>query len=284
MTYQRRTESAFTIVELLVAAAITILIVVMLGTIFGSLINTSGRASQRIDAFRDARAALQLMRRDFEALVKAQPAPYFQIDVDLAGPDIRQLYGLIAAKNQPAGNPAPIAGDLCAVRYYSAWDGRGYVLHRYFRDSDLTLKSFQGHLAGGVLGYTTTGDLYYNSGASDDAIATYAWNLQIIAYDSAGNVINPVQDINNHDTTGAPYICDPSAIVTNPLPDSIELSFKALSADAARTVIAATAGRSDAYEVWKVVDNKTPSSGDQTLYDNLIKPYAQDFRTRIHLK
>ncbi len=264
------------------AVAITVLIVVLLGTMFGSLINTSSRASQRIDTFRDARAALQLMRRDLEALVTARPAPYFEIDVDLAGQDIRQVYGLIAAKNKPA-DPNAVAGDLCAVRYYSAWDGRGYALHRYFRDSDLTLKTFQTHLSGGLLGYTTTGDLYYNSGTSDDAIATYAWNLQVIAFDSAGNVINPVADISGHDTTAAPYICDPDGSTTA-LPDSIEISFKAISADSARTVISATAGRSDGYEVWKVVDNPAPLPGDQTLYDNLIKPYAQDFRTRIYLK
>lgn len=264
------------------AAAITVLIVVLLGTIFGSLINTSSRASQRIDTFRDARAALQLMRRDFEAVVTAKPAPYFAIDVDLAGPDIRQIYALIAAKNKPADANA-VVGDLCAVRYYSAWDGRGYSLHRYFRDSDLTLKAFQTHLSGGVLGYTTIGDLYYNTGASDDAIATYAWNLQVIAFDDAGTVINPVQDINTHDTTGAPYVCDLDGS-TKILPHSIVISFKAIAADSARTVISATANRNDGYEVWKVVDNLTPLPADQRLYDTLIKPYAQDFRTRIYLK
>ncbi len=121
MKSRTQSQAAFTIVELLVAAAITVLIVVMLGTMFGSLINATGRASHRIDAFRDARAALQLMRHDIEALVKAQPAVYFSLDPDAGiGPDVRQLCSLVSAKNQPAGGA--VAGDLCAVRYYSAWD------------------------------------------------------------------------------------------------------------------------------------------------------------------
>ncbi len=83
-------QAAFTIVELLVAAAITVLIVVMLGSMFGALITTTGRASHRIDAFRDARAALQLIRRDFETLVKAQPAAYFS---SIPMPELAQMSG-----------------------------------------------------------------------------------------------------------------------------------------------------------------------------------------------
>lgn len=276
-------QSAFTLVELLVAASITVLIVVMLGTMFASLINTTSRASHRIDAFRDARAALQLIRRDFETLVKANPAAYFSLDPDAGiGPDARQLCGLISAKNQPAGGV--IAGDLCAVRYYSQWDStaRIYTLHRYFKDSDQTLNTFKGHLASGILSYVPSSDLYYDGVGADEAVATCAWNLQVVAYDADGNVINPTNDVFGKLTT-APYTCDPDGS-TNALPSSIEISFKALGVDAARTVMAATAGRADAYEVWKVVDNASPASGDQTIYDNLIKPYVYDFRTRIRLK
>lgn len=277
-------KAAFTIVELLVAAAITVLIVVMLGTMFGALITTTGRASHRIDAFRDARAALQLIRNDFETLVKAQPAGYFSLDPDDGiGPDVRQLCGLISAKNQPAGGA--VAGDLCAVRYYSAWDetGRVYTLHRFFKDSDQTLQAIQAKLMGGVLSYVPTQELYYDGPGTDEAVATCAWNLQVVAYDSSGNIIKSKNDVFGQPTTDV-YTCDESQTIINPLPASIEISFKALGIDAARTVVAATAGRTDAFEVWKVVDNASPASGDQTLYDNLIKPHVYDFRTRIRLK
>src|SRR4051794_28185218 len=74
---KRATPKGFTILELLIAAAVTVVIVVMLGTMFGSLASTASRANQRTDTFRDARAALQMMARDFSNLVQVQPAAYF---------------------------------------------------------------------------------------------------------------------------------------------------------------------------------------------------------------
>ena len=74
---QRDPESirAFTLVELLIAAAITVVIVVMLGWMLGSLMSSASHASQRVDAFRDARAALQMMQRDLSNLVPRTVEP-----------------------------------------------------------------------------------------------------------------------------------------------------------------------------------------------------------------
>ena len=71
--------------------------------------------------------------------------------------------------------------------------------------------------------------------------------------------------------TSGPYTCDPSGSL-NALPESLEISVKALSAEAARTVAAATAGRADGYEGWKGGDNAAPASGEIQLYNNLIHP------------
>lgn len=285
MSYTSRRDTGFTLVELLVAAAITILIVTLLGSMLATLMNTSSRASNRTDTFRDARAALQLMQRDFTSLVTARPAPYFQIDTDLAGPDVRQIYGLIASKNQPAGISANVTGDVCAVRYYCSWDAsaRAYSLHRYFRNSDLTIKSFQASLSKGVLAYTNTGSLYYPTDAVDEPVAAYAFNLRVTAFDASGQIVNKAVDSNGHDTTKAPYTCDPAGN-SNTLPATIEISFRAISTNAARTVISSTAGRADAYEVWKAGDALTPNAADKRLYDNLIRPYAYEFRTRVQLR
>ena len=78
MIFRRKTNFGFTLVELLVAAAITVLIVVMLGWMLGSLMRTASYATQRVDAFRDARAALQMMERDLRNLVRTQwnPDPF----------------------------------------------------------------------------------------------------------------------------------------------------------------------------------------------------------------
>src|SRR5207237_714982 len=160
-----------TIVELLIASSITIGIVVLLGIIFGSITKTTTRANQRTDAFRDARAAVAMMQRDFAALVHATPAAYFAIDTDSAGPDVRQVSGLISIKNKSAANASAIVGDLCAVRYYCNWQNNSYTLHRYFRDSSLTFQTFQANLsttAPFALAYTGTASLYNATGASDE--------------------------------------------------------------------------------------------------------------------
>src|SRR5437660_5218453 len=71
-------EGGFTLAELLIATGITAIIVVLLGTMLGSLLNTASRANQRIDAFREARAALQMIERDFSNLVPTlwNPDPF----------------------------------------------------------------------------------------------------------------------------------------------------------------------------------------------------------------
>src|SRR5205085_10890750 len=104
----------------------------MLGLMFGSLTSASSRANQRIDAFRDARAALQMIERDLSGLVRNQrdstgspltrPAAYLALKNIYTDPgsvsvtaDNQQIYALIAAKNN---GPS----DVCSVGYYCRWD------------------------------------------------------------------------------------------------------------------------------------------------------------------
>jgi hypothetical protein len=92
----------------------------------------------------------------------------------------------------------------------------------------------------------------------DDLLAAHVWNLKVAAYDNNGAMI----------TTSPTYICDPSAAgPPNPLPAVIEISFKAMSAEAARTIIAANRSAAD----WM-----NPN-------EPLIRPHAYEFRTRIKL-
>src|SRR5438874_11142132 len=139
-------ERAFTLAELLIATGITAIIVVLLGTMLGSLLNTASRANQRIDAFREARAALQMMERDLSNLVPTQwnpdpftnpppvttqpvtrPAAYFALDKrwqDAANdpysdptnsnPNL-QVFALVATKSSASPTPIPTAGDMCSV-------------------------------------------------------------------------------------------------------------------------------------------------------------------------
>lgn len=287
MRAQKSYRSAFTIVELLIAATITVGIVVLLGSMFGSLSTTASKSNQRIDAFRDARAALQMMARDLACVVHVPASPYFVINTDLAGNDVRQVDGLISIKNQPPGSSTSVTGDMCAVRYYCGWNNNAYSLRRYFRDSTQTLQTLQPHLNAGPpssIDYKDTnariGELYNGSSPIDEPLASYVWNLQVVAYDGSGNIINQQNDAFGHPTTGAPYVCDPAGS-TKALPAAIEISFDAISSDAARTVQSATSQRPDGYKVWQVVGNPSASSTDTQLFQRLIAPNIYHFRTRV---
>ena len=283
---RRRSHHAFTIVELLVATAITVVIVVLLGTMFSSLLGTASRTNQRIDAFRDARAALQMMERDLSGLVRTQwqpdpftspvpagtpqpitrPVAYLTLANLYSDPASgnQQLYALISSRNSGST-------DLCSVGYYCSWDGTAYSLRRFFRESNSTFAklSSPAPLTGGPPVYISDTVLYTPNPSpsptpTDDILAQFVWNLKIIAYDASGNAFP------------YPLHCDGSAV--NPIlpaattaPATIEISFRAMSTEAARTVIAAGANAN----VWMTDTDPT--------YQRLIKPHAYEFKTRIKL-
>src|SRR5207248_7951847 len=205
-------EGGFTLAELLIATGITAIIVVLFGTMLGSLLNTASRANQRIDAFREARAALQMIERDFSSLVPTQwniqtsppipitrPAAYFALKNIYTDPAVgnQQIYGLIAVK--AAGSPTPSVGDVCAVGYYCRWEGNRYTLRRFFRDSVHTFSALQN-----AVSYAADSDLYDLNAADarNDVLAAYVWNFNVIMYKSDGTLISTY-----------PYICDQSATI-----------------------------------------------------------------------
>jgi type II secretory pathway pseudopilin PulG len=272
-------ERAFTLVELLIATGITVVIVVLLGAMLGSLMNTAARANERIDAFRDARAALQIIARDLSNLVPTQwnpdpfpspaplpcaasttsttfvtrPAAYFALKDIYSDPAAgnQQLYALIAAK--APGSATPSTGDVCAVGYYCRWDDQlhAYSLRRFYRDSTATFTVLQN-----AASYAADSDLF-TPAASDAVLAAYVWNFSVAIYDAAGTRY-----------TTYPCVCDQSATTPALLPAAIEISFNAMSPQAARTVMSVSSNPAD----WI------------NMNVNLVKPHAYQFRTRINFQ
>jgi type II secretory pathway pseudopilin PulG len=279
---KRRSRDAFTLVELLIATGITVLIVVTLGWMLGSLMGSASHATARVDAFRDARAALQMMERDLRNLVRTQwspdpfsnptptpgtvqpltrPTAYFALDniyadPATAGSQNQQLYALVAAKTTGS------SGDVCGIGYYCRWDtdpppnppNGHYTLRRFFRNSSDTFTAIQN-----AASYAGDSVLYV-PGVSDPVLAAYVWNLKITMYNSTGAVINTY-----------PYICDPGAATPTSLPAAIEISFNAMSPQAAQAVMSVTSNPND----W--MDATTQN------YQRLIAPHAYQFRSRINL-
>src|ERR1051326_906641 len=73
-----RALAGFTLAELLIATGITAGLVLMLGWMSGTLMRSASHTNARVDAFRDARAALQFIERDLRNLVRTQwnPDPF----------------------------------------------------------------------------------------------------------------------------------------------------------------------------------------------------------------
>jgi type II secretory pathway pseudopilin PulG len=284
-----RSRRGFTLVELLIATGITVAIVLMLGLMLGSLIGSASHATSRVDAFRDARAALQMIERDLRNLVRTQwspdpfssptptpgtlqpltlPSAYFalkniyQLPGGLSGDTNQQLYALIADRTTPS------SGDVCAVGYYCRWDDQlhAYALRRFFRDSTATFAAMQG------AGSYASDSVLYAPGVNDAVLAAYVWNFSVTAYDANGNVI-PTRDANGNPIS---YVCDPNATTPNRLPAAIEISFNAMSPQAAQAVMSVSSDPS----VWMSV-NASPTP--PPLYMNLIAPHAYQFRSRINL-
>ena len=286
---QRTRVSAFTLAELLVATGVTAGIVLMLGWMFGSLMSSASHANERVDAFRDARAALQMMERDLRNLVRTQwspdpftsptpantpqpltrPAAYFAVanvwqdpnDPYSTGNPNAQIFALISAS--ASGSPTP-SGDVCAVGYYCRWDNElhAYSLRRFFNGSAATFNVLAA--ANYASASPSPSPALYSPAAGDPVLAAYVWNFRVTMYDSAGNIINTY-----------PYVCEPSGTYNpsgtpptpNPLPAAIEISFNAMSPQAARTVMSVTSDPSR----WMNMDV------------NLVKPHAYEFHSRINL-
>lgn len=307
MTICTNKQFGFTLVELLIAAGITVVIVVLLGTMLGSLMNTASRTSQRVDSFRDARAALQMMERDLSNLVRTQwnpdpfsspaptttpqpvtrPAAYFAAaniwkpgpsdppDNYSSGNPNGQIFALISTKiaslatsltPTPTASPTPTPtpspactpiGDVSAVGYYCRWDGNRYTLRRFFSNCTFSVMTSSPVTSANYASASPSpSPALYSPSASDEVLAANVWNLNIAMYNGAGAQI------------AYPYICDQSATTPTLPPAAIEISFNAMSPQAARTVMSVSSNPGD----W------------MNMNVNLVTPHTYKFRTRINLQ
>lgn len=168
----------FTLLELLIAAAITAFIVALLGRVLVATTAIYQTADQRMDAFRDAKAALQMMTADLSrADINGDPQM-----LNLANPGGGSSYANEAYAVTPIKNKGK--SDLCTVAYYVDWDAsaKAYSLRRFFKDSDITVTS----LAKSPPDFATLYDR--NKNTTPETIASYVWDLEI----TPGQGANPV--------------------------------------------------------------------------------------------
>lgn len=262
-----RPRAAFTLVEMMVALSVTAVLSVLMLRMFMDSSTIWKSNDERLETFREARAALQLMARELAAVNAAPELPEkfpmlaLQHHGDTLPEDYvnQEVYALSATRN--TGH-----SDLCAVGYFCTWDDRRktFTLRRQATESNATFANLQKALRfGSPMTPSGAFHLLYARplpNADDDSlheIATYVWNLQfIIPHPTNQTLPNP------------PW---PQGSFWKELPEWVEIRFKALGSAAARKLD----GQAITRETWFV--------DSDPLRQRLILPNEQQFITRVKL-
>jgi hypothetical protein len=160
---QQKSVAAFSLLELLVSMTILSTLMLMLFGFFDQATRAWQNSEKKVDAFREARAALFFLKRDLEGLWMDETIPLFHFDDPaLLGNLIRPAPTLdtpaehgdalffLSAQSAEAQDSAKGKSVFCAVGYYPVFDRdpqalsiqrSSYRLLRYFKSSDETWQS-----------------------------------------------------------------------------------------------------------------------------------------------
>ncbi|HEY5895104.1 MAG TPA: prepilin-type N-terminal cleavage/methylation domain-containing protein [Chthoniobacterales bacterium] len=199
-------SDGFTLSELLVAIAILGGLISLLFSVVDQTTRIWRTSEQRVDAFREARAALFTIARDLESMVASPDsdsdgAPdfnFFFANPDRAGKaDITfsgiaedtegdRLFFLTALPHASQGNTAK--SDVCGVGYYLDYVSgpqNSFKLFRYFIGSDETFVRLKTYVSG------DSNVLMEASSATDESLARNVIHFKVIAYDESMTAISP---------------------------------------------------------------------------------------------
>jgi len=202
----RRSAPAFSLVELLVSMTILTTLMVLLFGFFEQATRAWQNSEKKVDAFREARAALYFLKRDLEGLLVDASIPFFQSDdpsafspIIYSGPGGTptangDLLFFISSQSFDAQDSARGKSDLCAVGYYPVYDRdsaamgnrRSYRLLRYFKSSDDTwengsagLKVFLTTVQSGTPDYAVLFPPAQGTADRDEVIARNVVNFKV---------------------------------------------------------------------------------------------------------
>ncbi len=219
-------NSAFSLIELLVAMAVLSLLVVMMLGLVDSATKLWRDSENRVDAYREARAALGIMSRDLRNVVATTNTNLFLLNADGA-------FGKTPAGAETNANRAGAAfflsalpvnaqesgknrSDICEVGYFLAFERvRGATnsamtlnLYRHFRSSDTTFSNL------------ITTNLFSDSAvgvAGEELLARNVREFKVTPYAFSNNAYVPFIPGTNKS-----------------MPDLVELTVTAVNQDAAK--------------------------------------------------
>ncbi len=305
---------AFSLVEILVTMAVTLLLVLVLLQIFSGTQDTWRRSEEQVDAYREARGALQFMARDLGATLQENYAQAGGGSTSAAKPLLPTLLLQHAPDVPPEPNgplneevycltniPNTGVSSLCAAGYYCEWmpdfmQGdhvpHAYALMRRSLDSNGLYQRIQAANTGSSTIPLKFDSLFTYAGtpkANVTQLAAYIWDLRFRIdtdlNDSSsgtfpdGDAPTAPQDHSTDATTpkGPLYYNDTSNPSYPPrLPAYVEIRFRALSDLAGRRLEGNT---SVTPATW--ID--TPGTTLAPQYVQIIQRNYQQFVLRVPL-
>ena len=293
---------------------VTLLLVVVLAQVFNGTATTWRHSEAQVDAFREARGALQLMAHDLSATLEASYAqagggadPSTAVTVGPLvptlvlqhntqevtsypnGPNNEEVYCLTNILNSGTSSPG-----LCAVGYFCAWmpdkDQSGhapqaYALMRQSLDSSGTFQRLKS--SGGSSTPMDFASLFSQAGTPKPSVtqlAAYVWDLRFRIDTDLNETATP-----DGNATASPGPIDhsspypPGRIYKGTggsypprLPPYIEIRFRALSDNAARQL--ENSNGTVSQSIWADTGAGFTPAG---LYKQAILPNCQQFVLRV---
>ena len=256
--------AGFTLLELLVALAVLSLLIIMLMSMVDSGAKLWRENENRVEAYREARAALGMIERDLRNALAMNDTNFIRLNAsaftNLQEADVQKdtnrasAIFFLSAQPAAAQDLAANKGDVCEVGYFLGYGnssagpvasggGKSMNLYRYFRSSDGTFTNLTNGAASLFTNVTITG-------AETDLLARNIRAFRLVPYhlDALGNCV-----AYNPSLYGA-------------MPDLLEVSLTALNQDVSRKFLTAAD--------W---------TGSNSPLTNVVTPAEQIFTTRIRL-
>lgn len=221
--------AAFTLVELLVAASITTVMLLGMAGVFDQSMKAWRISNRRSDAEREVRAALKVIQADFSNLYVSSALPIYRMTTTAAfatpsrTPDYNGSVATFFLTSASLVGQPPNAGDLCGVGYYVAWDTatRTYNLYRYFQNGlnqGTAITTF----------VETTGSINSKTGLFPASLTTPQGDELIGA-----NVVNFRVEFKTLPTAFGPVTSQDGPVITSS-PGYVQLELTAYGAEAVR--------------------------------------------------
>jgi uncharacterized protein (TIGR02599 family) len=212
-------RQAFSLAELLVSTAVLSILMLLLFGLLEQATRAWQASEKKVDAFREARAALYLLKRDLEGLLVNDSVPFFRFDDPVAlspllysGPTLNtpakhgDALFFISHQSGDAQDSSKAKSDLCAIGYYLVYDRdstnkltgstpKSYRLLRYFKSSDETwaqptqtaprsgLRLFLSSVGAGSPDYTQLFAPAQGNSTGDEVVARNVINFQALPLD-----------------------------------------------------------------------------------------------------